>query len=386
MSSSDFYSDDPANFNRPKSKKRVSGVLALVATLVAGTLYIQTTLAANISLNSGSGVEFGQGVAQIVTCSGSQSLTVTPIASFVNVSGSGSHKFSGIKVDNIPTSCRDKDFAFSAYNNVANSAAQSIFNTSSARAVVHMNNDDTFEVGIGGTGLSVTTNSATSFTVTFISPVVSSGDVNKVTVESVEHTIRTCSDGANCVVGDIGSGGGTVFYVASSQQSWGRYLEAAPKTWNGGAEDPQLAWCGNNNTTFIGGGSRLTTDGWGRGPANTAIMSSSSCLDSSAGKRVAYFNSISSTKDWYIPVGVELNEMCKYAYDIADNDPSVLCGTPNIAGKTYNSQFRQNIYFTSFEYNGQYANYYRFESGYRSYQGAHDKNSSGVYVRPIRAF
>ena len=241
-------------------------------------------------------------------------------------------------------------------------------------------------MGIGGTGATVTRNSSTSFTINFTSPVALSRNVAKITVESTVHTIRPCSDGANCVVGDIGPGGGTVFYVASTQQSWGRHLEAAPKTWNGGTEDPQLAWCGNNNTTFIGGGSRLTTDGWGAGPANTAIMSSSTCSDSSAGKRVAYFNTLSSLKDWYIPVGVELNEMCKYAYDIADNNPNVLCGAPSIAGKTYNTQFKQNIYYTSFEFNGQYANYYRFESGYRSYQGAHDKNSSGIYVRPIRAF
>ena len=37
----------------------------------------------------------------------------------------------------------------------------------------------------------------------------------------------TCAaDGANCKVGDVGPGGGIVFYDAGSQQVWGRFLEA----------------------------------------------------------------------------------------------------------------------------------------------------------------
>ena len=47
------------------------------------------------------------------------------------------------------------------------------------------------------------------------------------------------------VIVPFGPGGGTVFYVATSPQSWGQYLEVAPSTWTGGAE-PRVGWSGSS--------------------------------------------------------------------------------------------------------------------------------------------
>jgi len=80
---SDFYYDDPVEESKG-TRKNFKGVLALILLVVAGGTYLQTTLAANISLNSGSRVEFGQGVAMTAACSGANSLTVTPNSEFVN--------------------------------------------------------------------------------------------------------------------------------------------------------------------------------------------------------------------------------------------------------------------------------------------------------------
>ena len=54
----------------------ILGVAALAAAIAVGS-----TLAASITLNSGNSVEFGQGVAQTVSCAGTdQSITSSPKA------------------------------------------------------------------------------------------------------------------------------------------------------------------------------------------------------------------------------------------------------------------------------------------------------------------
>jgi hypothetical protein len=82
---------------------------------VAGiTLILRTTFAANINLNSGSPVEFGQGVAQSTACD--NSILVTPFSSFVNASGGGGFKFTSIKVTDISDNCNGKIFTIKAYS------------------------------------------------------------------------------------------------------------------------------------------------------------------------------------------------------------------------------------------------------------------------------
>ena len=175
----DYYHDDPV---RPVVKpKNNRSFLSVVMLIVAG-LFLNNTFAANISLTNGGGVEFGQGISMTTACSGSQALTVTPFSSFINTSGAGSFYFSSIKVTNIPSSCNGTKFQFNAFTETG-TASLALYNTSSVDAIVG-NNAGTFQAMGDTAGISVTTLSSTSFSVTFTSPVALASNVSRLTIQS----------------------------------------------------------------------------------------------------------------------------------------------------------------------------------------------------------
>ena len=123
----------------------------------------------------------------------------------------------------------------------------------------------------------------------------------------------TCAQGGTCVVGNTGPGGGIVFYVqtATAAAPW-RYLEAAPNTWNGGSEDPQIIWCNVNNAylkSLVNGTtplSTLTGTVIGTGARNTKAMSGT-CSGGAANMAASYNGGGKS--DWFLPSKDELNQL-----------------------------------------------------------------------------
>jgi hypothetical protein len=77
------FSDQEGSGSKKRSKSRAFIGIGVIAAAVG----LSSTLAANISINSGP-VEFGQGVAQTVACSGDESIIVTPATSFTNAPSS----------------------------------------------------------------------------------------------------------------------------------------------------------------------------------------------------------------------------------------------------------------------------------------------------------
>jgi hypothetical protein len=359
MPSNENYCDDPVNFEQPKSRKRLPGVLALIAALVVGTFVIQTTLAANISINSGP-VEFGQGITQTVACD--DDILVTPISTFVNASGGGSFYFSSIAVTNVSSSCNGKDLTVRAYGNTS-STPLALFNSTSTSAVIHKNDGGTFEAGVGTAGATVSSGSET-FTVTFTSPVALASAVFKITVESGAHTRIAYN------VGDTGPGGGIVFYVATTPFACGptsaticTYLEAAPTSGSNAWTDSTYIW--SENTI---GRTGATATAIGSGYANTStIISREGGRTNSAAFVSRAYRGPNNLSDWYLPsydeLGALYSERVRVGVRYSANGDNYWTSSDEVSGGLYPYYLMMNFpFWTS------------------------NPKSESYYVRPIRAF
>jgi hypothetical protein len=89
--------DNAATPRRKKNNnlKSLAGLATVAAIAVLGS-----TLAANLSLNSGGAIEFGQGVSVTSACDGN-GITVTPSVRFINAAGAGTFYLSTIALSGI---------------------------------------------------------------------------------------------------------------------------------------------------------------------------------------------------------------------------------------------------------------------------------------------
>jgi hypothetical protein len=107
---------DNAPQKRTNAKKSSTKGLLAVAGFAAIAV-LGSTLAANISLNSGT-LEFGQGVAVTAACD-SDGITATPKAVFANVTGGGSFNLASVSFSGISTGCAGKLFTLNAYGDTS---------------------------------------------------------------------------------------------------------------------------------------------------------------------------------------------------------------------------------------------------------------------------
>ena len=409
------YHDDPSDLYLKPRKKKSSTGLAVILFLAGGGIFLQGTLAANVSLNSGGAVEFGQGIAITAACSGDNVLTATPSSEFVNTAGGGNHYLKAITVSGIPSECIGADFNISTFDS-ATSTALPMFNTSKNIATVY-NNAGTFQKGAGGAGTIVTSGSGT-FTITFSTPVALAKTVSRLTLQSTSHVALNCLLDGVCNVGDNGPGGGTVYFVsASTFSSPGsicdtscRYLEVAKSTWRTGSaqNDGESFYLSSTNsplpaqdflTTF---GAQLGTyrgtpekNNWfiGQGFRNTqliAALTGNTSANSVAVKARSFapIGYSSTVGQWFIPSFNELNELCKYANGQTTGVTSRQCmgNTPfNTAGTNTAEGFGGSTnYFSSSISSGGAASLIYFGNG-ESNMGAGLIGDSRS-ARPVRAF
>jgi hypothetical protein len=133
-------------------------------------------------------------------------------------------------------------------------------------------------------------------------------------------TLVPCPSDGKCKLGNIGPGGGIVFYIASTPQSWGQYLEAAPASWAGSYVDPYTQWCSLGDSLLAAlfndpAAEKKNSSAIGAGKFNTELMYSS-CMKGIAHQVRDYRGGGKS--DWYIPSTGEMNELFKAQALIAD--------------------------------------------------------------------
>jgi hypothetical protein len=119
----------------------------------------------------------------------------------------------------------------------------------------------------------------------------------------------SCSNAATpiCRVGDIGPGGGIVFYDAGKTESWGRYLEIAPQS----CEGVRLPWrpASKTNRVYETSGfavTRLKTKFIGMGRLNTQEIVAAFGANSYAAK-FADDLVCGGKSDWFLPAKDELD-------------------------------------------------------------------------------
>ena len=168
------------NSARPVRKKSSSSKVVLGLAGIAAVALLGSTLAANISLNSGSAVEFGQGVAQTTACD--SEIAMTPTASFVNAASGGSFNFATVAFSGISSACVDDTFTLKAYGDSSATplTIATVSSTAYSQATFKFSTTSTFSAGVNGSA----SLSGGTASLNFQGTQATSGAVYKLTLES----------------------------------------------------------------------------------------------------------------------------------------------------------------------------------------------------------
>jgi hypothetical protein len=213
--------------------------------------------------------------------------------------------------------------------------------------------------------------------------------------QAAPPTPPTCAQGGPCVVGDIGPGGGKVFYVSSGRFTQSEatgsmcttncvYLEVAPSGWSG-SSDPTRPWAGATRdvaTITNDGVAYNNALGIGLGFKNSNAIINEFGSNNAAGSARAY--SGASKTDWYLPTIAELNLLCQWARGVASSE-TTRCTGGTLNSATYGADSAALLggnYWSSSERN---VNDGWFQSMDGGAQGTAVKWFD-TYTRPIRAF
>ena len=210
----------------------------------------------------------------------------------------------------------------------------------------------------------------------------------------------SCALGISCELGDLGPGGGLVFYDAGSTQSWGRWLEATPAACEAAGLRWRAAAPGKSGTRQLplaypvwktAARQRVESKRLGMGKANTEVILQQH-RSLAPGDRVAtaagYADALEcgGKDDWFLPSKDELDSL----YNLLALTNHDLTGTNSFG-------FERGYYWTSSEYNNENAWTQYWIDGQQfdreKWLSANEQRRKGgaedprpFRVRPIRAF
>ena len=188
----------------------------------------------------------------------------------------------------------------------------------------------------------------------------------------------TCEEklagGFECERGDVGPGGGTVFYTSGTGTK--KYMEVAPVSWYSGTTETDFRWCHPQSSTSISG----TSAAIGTGKANTAKIAAI-CTSNGAAHWITVKNEtggVGGKTDWFLPSKDELNQLCRYARQ--QSEDTAVCSN---AG-TLRAGFQGWSYWSSTQYSSSTAWYQRLNDGVQD--GVGGTKTISVWTRPVREF
>ena len=227
--------------------------------------------------------------------------------------------------------------------------------------------------------------------------VLSSPATNTVTISisrASSVVALTCAAGGICAVGDTGPGGGVVFYVEASGDTFAcgaalastcKYLEFAPANWlTDITGDPIRSWATNVNsnwTTAVAGADGSTIGAGYQNSLDTANQTGN-VAGSSAAVLALSFRGGSKT-DWHLPSKDELNQLCRYAWTLAISNTTTTC--IGMSG-SIRTGFSADSYWSSSEFSANFAWYQYFGDYYGDGLQDYSSKNGSAYVRPVRAF
>jgi hypothetical protein len=128
-----------------------------------------------------------------------------------------------------------------------------------------------------------------------------------------------------------------------------------------------------------------TAIGWGYRNTRAIILQGNTNTATSAAARAASYTATVSGftyDDWYLPSKDELNQMCKWQRGVAWVSDATVCGGGTLNSGTGAAGFVAGYYWSSSEYDANFA-WDQFFSGGSQYGDGKDTING---VRPVRAF